>query len=45
MVLNLLARPSHNLQNDLVQCIRSKDVDVIAGVGSASRQGYLRVMG
>jgi len=45
MVLNLLARPGHNLQNDLVQRVGSKDIDVIAGVGPASRQGYLWVMG
>ena len=44
-VLNLLARPGHNLQNDLVQRVGSKDIDVIAGVGPASRQGYLWVMG
>jgi hypothetical protein len=45
MVLDLLARPGHNLQNDLVQRVGSKDIDVIAGVGPASRQGYLWVMG
>jgi hypothetical protein len=44
IILNLLARPSYNLQNDLVQCVGSKDVDVIARVGPASRQCYLWVM-
>ena len=45
IVLDLPARTGHNLQNDLVQRVGSKDIDVIAGVGPASRQGYLRVMG
>ena len=45
LVLNLLACPSHNLQKDLVHRVGSKDIDVIASVGPASRQGYLWVMG
>jgi hypothetical protein len=38
VVTNFSTRTGRNLQNDLVQRVRPKNVDVIAGVGAASGQ-------